>query len=132
MAEPNYEVCVAEHFRRTEAGRIVHWRYTADRHGLYEGIVPEDFTLPAKATLDALWTTLEAERTAREAAKAQRAADLREVLGAKAAAALTAIDADLAALAAATTLAQVRPIIENLLRRQKAHIKATMYFEELI
>lgn len=130
MADTNYEQCVREHFQRTE-GRIVKWRYTGDRHGLYEGIVPEDFTLPPKATLDALWTTLEAERTARETAAAQRKADARELIGAKAQTALANIDQDIIDLAAATTLAQIRPIVDRMLKRQRGIIKALMFFEDL-
>lgn len=126
----NYEVALREHFQRTESRRV-EWDYIAEVGGLYEGIVPRGFVMPTRETLDTLWTTLEQERANKETARAQRKADRDELLGQKADAAIQAIGDDLIALAAAGSLAAVKPLVENLLRRQRAIIRAMKYFEDL-
>ncbi len=129
MATPNYEICVREYFLRSE-GRIVRWGYAAGQHGMYEGIIPEDFKLPEKKLLDKFWEMLEAERAAEATETAQRRSNALELIGSEAQKVIATIDQDIIDLAAVTTLLEIKPIVDRILNRERGIIKALMFFKD--
>lgn len=113
-------------------GRLVplaeyHWKGSG--FGLYSDIgewrTPE-IPKPSEAEVYAEWDIYLVEKAQHDAALAQRIADFGDLIQNKAPGAITAInneladiDSDLTALAAASTLAAVKPIVQNMLNRQK-------------
>lgn len=115
-------------------GRLVptaeyHWK--GNGYGTYADIgewrSPE-IPKPTESAVYAEWDVYLAQKAQIDAALAQRVADFADLIQNKAPGAITAIngeltdiDSDLAALAAASTLADVKPLVQHMLNRQKVN-----------